>query len=283
MSAEPFGASTSEGLISGTVSSTVSSSGARSVLLLHGGPGITDYMAMLEPELDGWRWITYQQRGLPPSALNGPYTVEQHVADAVAVLDTLGIDRTVVLGHSWGGHLAMHLALAHPERVTGLVIVDPLGAVGDGGAPALGAELHRRLQPASAEKFALVSARLEGPAPTDDDFLESLSLLWPGYFADPPSAPPIPPFIRASLAAYAGTSASVGEHFAGDFAGKLRGVTTPAIFVLGERSPMPVSQGEATAALFSSADVDVIPGAGHLPWYEVPGCVAAALGRVTSL
>jgi pimeloyl-ACP methyl ester carboxylesterase len=39
-----------------------------------------------------------------------------------------------VIGHSWGGHLAMHLAVRHPDRVLGLVIADPLGAVSDGGA-----------------------------------------------------------------------------------------------------------------------------------------------------
>src|SRR5206468_16741 len=83
-------------------------------LLLHGGPAMSDYMGLLAPELDGWQAIRYQQRGLPPSAETGPFTVEQHVADAVAVLDELGVDRAVALGHSWGGHLALHLAVAHP-------------------------------------------------------------------------------------------------------------------------------------------------------------------------
>ena len=34
------------------------------------------------------------------------------------------------------------------------------------------------------------------------------------------------------------------------------------------------------ADLLSSAEVDVIPGAGHLPWHEQPGCIAAALATV---
>jgi pimeloyl-ACP methyl ester carboxylesterase len=33
-----------------------------------------------------------------------------------------------VVGHSWGGHLALHLLLAHPDRLLGVVAVDPLGA-----------------------------------------------------------------------------------------------------------------------------------------------------------
>jgi pimeloyl-ACP methyl ester carboxylesterase len=43
---------------------------------------------------------------------------------------------------------------------------------------------------------------------------------------------------------------------------------------------MPVSQGERTAALIANAEVRVIPEAGHLTWYEEPGCVAAALADV---
>jgi pimeloyl-ACP methyl ester carboxylesterase len=276
---DAFAAPTAVGPIAGSAHGD-RAEGTTPVLLMHGGPALTDYMSMLAGELEGRPWITYQQRGHAPSSLTGPFTVEQHVADALAVLDTLGIDRAIVLGHSWGGHLAMHFALAHPGRVAGLVIVDPLGAIGDGGAPALGAELRERLLPDAVEPYAEVSARLNGPEPTDDDFLASIALAWPGYFAEPATAPPLPSYMRASIAAYMSTFASVSEQLADGFADKLGAVTAPAIFVLGERSPMPVSQGEATAALFENAEVVVVPGAGHLPWHESPGCVAAALGKL---
>ena len=52
------------------------------------------------------------------------------------------------------------------------------------------------------------------------------------------------------------------------------------MFVLGAQSPMPVSQGQQTAALLPQAEVEIIPGAGHLPWHERPGCVAAALAGI---
>jgi proline iminopeptidase len=67
---------------------------------------------------------------------------------------------------------------------------------------------------------------------------------------------------------------------AGGFSEKLREVQAPAVFVLGEQSPMPVRQGQQTAALMPAAEVVVVPGAGHLPWHEQPGCVAAALAAV---
>lgn len=275
MAEETFVAHTPEGPIAGHVSG----SGA-ALLLLHGGPAVTDYMDMLYPEAGGWRCVRYQQRGLVPSAVSGPFTVERHVADAVAVLDALGIGRAVVLGHSWGGHLALQLAVAHPERVAGLVAVDPLGAIGDGGVAESGQQLTDRLTPAAAGQFGEVAARLAGPDPTDADLVASLSLLWPGYFADPAAALPFPPYMRASLEGYAGTFASVREHLAGGFSEKLREVRVPTVFVLGERSPMPVRAGQQTAALMPEAEVEVIPHAGHLPWHEQPGCVARALATI---
>ncbi len=275
MAEDTFVAQTPAGPIAGHVSG----SGA-ALLLLHGGPALTDYMDMLYPEAEGWRAVRYQQRGLTPSTVSGPFTVERHVADAVAVLDTLGIGRAVVLGHSWGGYLALQLALAHPDRVAGLVIVDPLGAVGDGGVAEMGQHLVDRMSPAATAQFGEVAARLAGPDPTDADALESLSLLWPSYFADPLAAPPFPPHLKTSLEAYRETFASVAEQLASGFGEKLREVQVPAVFVLGEQSPMPVSQGQQTAALLPQAEVEIIPGAGHLPWHERPGCVAAALAGI---
>jgi proline iminopeptidase len=65
------------------------------LLLLHGGPGLSDYLAdSLGGELDGWRTISFQQRGLTPSATGGPFTVERHVADTVAILTRIRTRRT---------------------------------------------------------------------------------------------------------------------------------------------------------------------------------------------
>src|SRR5262245_18851654 len=97
----------------------------RPALLLHGGPGLSDYMGPLAQELDGlFETFRYTQRGTPPSTSGPPYNVETHVADAIAVLDHFGVDEAWAIGHSWGGHLALHLAVAHPNRVRGLICIN---------------------------------------------------------------------------------------------------------------------------------------------------------------
>ena len=52
------------------------------------------------------------------------YTLEDHAADVLALLDALGIKRATILGHSFGGLLAIYLAAKYPQRVARLVLID---------------------------------------------------------------------------------------------------------------------------------------------------------------
>jgi proline iminopeptidase len=251
-------------------------------LFLHGGPGMTDYGAQCRQEASGWRFVSYQQRGLTPSTQDGPFTVEQHVADAVTVLDAIGARRVVVVGHSWGAHLALHLAVAHPDRVAGLLLIDGLGVIGDGGVAESAAALTARMLPAAAERMAQITAQLDGKEPDAEVAAEMLALRWPGYYADPLHAPP--PFgLPLSITANAETFASIFAHLDAGFAGQLAGLAMPVVSVLGDCSPIPVRQGEQTAALIPAAQVRVVREAGHMPWHEQPGCVTDALTRVGEL
>lgn len=67
-------------------------------------------------------------RGRGGSSLPGPYGMATHAADCVAVLDALGVEQAIVVGHSMGGFVASVLAHRDPDRVARLVLVD-------GGAP----------------------------------------------------------------------------------------------------------------------------------------------------
>lgn len=72
-----------------------------------------------------YRVIRYDSRGHGKSgAPEGPYTIEMLVADAVGLLDHLGIDKTDYCGLSKGGMVGQRLATLHPERVDRLVLCD---------------------------------------------------------------------------------------------------------------------------------------------------------------
>jgi pimeloyl-ACP methyl ester carboxylesterase len=94
------------------------------VLLLHGDPGLSDYMGPVADELESaFRVVRFQQRGVAPSTESGPFDIERHMADAAAVLEAVGAERAFMVGHSWGGHLAMHSSYPAPaaswKRVVG--------------------------------------------------------------------------------------------------------------------------------------------------------------------
>ena len=252
------------------------------LLLVHGGPGLRDYLSILLPETAGWRAVRYQQRGHAPSSTSGPFTADQHVADLLTVLDALPAERAVLLGHSWGGHLVLQAALAAPQRVAALVLVDPLGSTGDGGTSVLGAELVARLLPQARARFTELAGRAPEPGTEAEYVTELIALQWPGYFADPASAPPLPADFRVEPECNEQTMKSVLPSIGdGSFAASLRQVHVPVQIVLGDRSPLPADAGRATAAALPRSELTVVPGAGHLPWVEAPGCVSAALAKVS--
>ncbi len=74
-----------------------------------------------------YRCIAYARAGLGKSGTDGqPKTIDAHLADLAAVIDTFAPDRKVVLvGHSYGGLLATEFGRRHPQRVQALILVDP--------------------------------------------------------------------------------------------------------------------------------------------------------------
>ena len=95
------------------------------ILLLHAG--VTDrrsWRPVVEQLSAAARCVTFDTRGFGDTTYE-PEPGWSPVDDAVCVLDAVGSDRAVVVGSSSGGHTAVDLALAHPDRVAGLVLIAP--------------------------------------------------------------------------------------------------------------------------------------------------------------
>ena len=250
------------------------------VLLLHGGPGLGfDYLRGLAEELAEENDVAwYQQRGQDPSPADGPFTVAADVEDARRVLDALGWERAYVVGHSWGGHLALHVAEAMPERLLGVLAVDPLGAVGDGCWPEFDAEIFRRTPPEVRDRARALDELGAAGEVTDELALEGFRLVWPAYFADPEHAPPMPE-VRLATERSAQMGPSILAELPALEAGLPR-IRVPVGFVHGSRSPMPLAASTDAAERIRGAWVEVVDGAGHFVWLEAPGAVGAAFRRL---
>ena len=99
------------------------------VLLLH--PGfVADGMRPLFADdtlAAGRRLVRYHRRGYGGSdRAQPPVSLAEQAADAVALLDALGIERADLVGHSLGANVALEVALRSPARVRSLVLMEPL-------------------------------------------------------------------------------------------------------------------------------------------------------------
>jgi pimeloyl-ACP methyl ester carboxylesterase len=102
-----------------------------------GGPGVPLVLAhgflmdrtMFDPQVEalrsGFRVITWDQRGHGEADdAAEPYDYWDLAEDLAGLLDHLGLERAVVGGMSQGGFISLRLALRHPDRVAGLVLID---------------------------------------------------------------------------------------------------------------------------------------------------------------
>jgi pimeloyl-ACP methyl ester carboxylesterase len=109
-------------------------------ILLHGfGASVFSWHAVMEPLSQYGTVIAYDrpafgltERPMKWTGVN-PYSPEANVALLLGLMDHLGIQKAILVGNSAGGTVSMQFALAHPDRVQALILVDPAVYEGGGG------------------------------------------------------------------------------------------------------------------------------------------------------
>lgn len=141
------------------------------IVVLHGGPDLD--LNYLLPEMDrlsaAFRLIYYDQRGRGRSAARvrpEDVSIESEAQDLERVREYFQLESLAVLGHSWGGVLAMEYALRHPRRVSQLILMNTA--------------------PASHDDYMLFRQERLKSAPADVEKLKALSST-PGYTEGDPA------------------------------------------------------------------------------------------------
>jgi pimeloyl-ACP methyl ester carboxylesterase len=230
------------------------------VLLLMGLGGEHHAWDLVRPELARqYRLVLLDNRDAGASdEACGPYGPGDMAADALAVMDHLGLERFHVVGASMGGAIAQHLALLAPARVASLVLASTWARTDAFLAAVL-------------RSWRLLVARL---AP--EEFLAAQA---PWAFthraltAPPPEMVALQEAFRArgvlrSVAAY---QRQVDACLAHDVLGLLPLLGTPALVLVGEDDILtPPRYGRAVAAALGRAEVAMLPAAGHACFLETP-------------
>jgi pimeloyl-ACP methyl ester carboxylesterase len=242
--------------------STFGSPDDPAVLLL---AGIGSSMDWWEPDfcrsLTGRYVIRYDYRdtgdapGYPPGSPG--YTGPDLIADAVAVLDELGIAAAHLVGLSAGGGIAQEVVLAHPDRVRSLTVISTTAGAGDadlpGMDPAVGAELAALSEPDWSDDRAVVeylvdSQRPAAAEPFDEAEFRAVAELAVARTTDNESSQ------KNHLAAEGGAS---WRHRLGEIA-------VPVLVLHGDSDPFfPLPHGEAMAREIPGARLVVLPNTGH--------------------
>jgi proline iminopeptidase len=134
----------------------------RPIIILHGGPDFNhDYfLPDLDRLSDSFRLIYYDQRGRGNSGENvqpEEVSIQSEIQDLERVRHYFQLDSVAVLGHSWGGLLALEYAIRHPDRVSHLILMNSAPASHDDFL-LLRQELPRKRAVGDAEKLKALAA-----------------------------------------------------------------------------------------------------------------------------
>lgn len=205
----------------------------------------------------------------PPVA----YHLSDMAADAVGLLDALGIDRAHIVGASLGGMVSQLIAADHPDRVLSLTSI--MSTTG-----------NRALPPPSAEAIAVLNNR--GPSPLEDleAYLDhalkgAVVVGSPAYRQDPADQRER---LRSDvLRSY--SPAGFARQYAAAMAcpdrrPKLKTITAPTVVIHGSADPLvPLAGGQDTAENIAGAELVIIEGMGHDVPPQLFGQIADGIER----
>jgi proline iminopeptidase len=247
------------------------------VIFLSGGPGFdVDYMIpVAEFVPTDFQRVFYEQRGTGRSLIanmTAEHMTLRHVVDDLEALRVhLKQDQLFLIGHSWGGMLAMAYAATYPMRVDRLILI------GSGGPTLEFAgwfqdNIRMRLRPEDLEAERYWDEAPKRGVDPDKAALEGIRAISPGYFFD-----------RAKGLAFASQMPDGALHVhvntllfsdmrktSYDLGTGLRLVDRPVLIVQGHQDPVGDKTAEDIHALIKSSALKYINQSGHFPWIEQP-------------
>jgi pimeloyl-ACP methyl ester carboxylesterase len=236
------------------------------LLLVHGFTGAKEDF---EDHIDalaatGWHVVAADHRGHGASSKpdgEDSYSMAVMAEDMASVVDELGWDRFVLLGHSMGGMVAQHMAAALPDRLAGLVLMDTSPVCPDGldvDSVLAGREVVRQsgLEP-------LIQLLADGGGPLSTPAHERLCETRPGYKERGDNNTR-----NCSPAMWCAIVTEIVDQ--PDRLELLRDVEAPALVIVGDQDTPFLAHSERMAKTLPNGELAVIADAGHSPQFEAP-------------
>jgi proline iminopeptidase len=253
------------------------------LIAIHGGPGGShDYLLPLTALSEERTVVLYDQLDCGESDKPNDHrnwTLDRFVAEVDALRTALGIDRCILLGHSWGGLVAVEYAARGAPGLAGAIFACPLISTPRWVADCIA---HRRTLPADVQ---IALDRHEAAGTTGNpEYQAALAAMMKRHFCRLPDEPPEvtrlfrklnQPLYRSMWGEteFACTGA-LKDH---DASALLSRIDVPSLFLCGEFDQSTPAANRDFASLAPNAKVSVIPGASHMPMFENPTAFLTAL------
>ena len=236
----------------------------RAVVFIHGfALNLREWDDQVKALSPHYRVVAYDRRGFGQST--GFPDPSMDPGDLKELLDTLGIRSAVLVGHSAGAGVALRFAIAHGERVNGLVLY-PGGVQGFPIEPS---------EPSPMTGFVAIGRQYG--LDSMFKFMRALPMFW-----NPPNRPDIERRIDAMVATYSGRDILEGRRPMGPYPPpafeKVKDLPIPTLFIAGEREwPHTLMVADSMSRWMPNARKVVIPGGAHGVHFAEPGRFNEAL------
>ncbi len=259
--------------------------GDETVFCLNGGPGLAcDYLREAHSCLvdHGYRVVAFDQLGT--GASDRPtdpslWTIGRYVEETETVRRVMGLGRVHLLGHSWGGWLAIDYALTYPQNIGTLILEDTVADM-----PHLALELERLRSALGSETVAMMQKH-EAQGTTDHpEYMAAITLL---NYRHVCRLPEWPAPVRRSLSDWnmgPYTTMQGPNEFL--YTGNLKDwnrmpdlpkIDVPVLITVGEHDELTPACAMRMKGALRNAEIHVLRNASHMPFYENPADYYPAL------
>ncbi len=244
------------------------------IVVLHGGPGFDhrQFLPFIWELSSKHKVILFDQRGTGLSS--GPVdsasiTMDNFIEDIEGIRKAFNIDKMNLLGHSWGGILAMYYSIKHPDRLKSLILCSTAASVESFGE--MRANYTKAWLPEDADSLQVIGSSTEFANGDPETWKRFWEIYFKPYFPDQSNTSKMDLFFPENTIKNCNAVGSYlfNEIGAFDLHEDIKIIKCPTLVIHGDADPMPYKYAERIHESLSNSKLVIAENAGH--WLFIDG------------